>query len=97
MLRNEDGGGRYFLAVDLATIHVLHGVLRLVGVRELDVGEPAVQVRVASVRRNLNRLDRSVDRKYFCQVLPSYIASQASDMDSDRFWRWRPFTSPASR
>lgn len=82
--RNQDRGRRYLLPVDLAPVHVFHGVLGLVGGRELHVSVPPPVVRMHVVFGELHVLYDAVRAEYLHDVLAVHGAGQPADMDLRR-------------
>lgn len=71
-LRQQHRSRSYLLSIDLSPVHVLHGVLRLVGSRELDVSEAAPQMGVQTVCGKLHVLYLTIVREYLRDVVFGY-------------------------
>lgn len=70
------------MTVDLPAVHVLHGVLSLVGVGEFDVAETAAVLRVEAVGGELYVLDLSVAAEDLDDMVLGDVACETTDMDA---------------
>jgi hypothetical protein len=74
------------MSINLTTVHVLHCVFCIVGVREFHVAEAATVLRVESIGGKFDVLDFSIAAEDLDNVLLGDIACKATDMDARRTW-----------
>lgn len=79
--RNQNGSGCDFLPVDLAPIHVFHGVFRLVGRGEFHVAVHPSQVRVDVVLGEFHVFYCTVGAEDFEDVVLVDGSCEAADVD----------------
>lgn len=83
------------MSINLTSVHVLHCVLSVVRIVELDVAESASILRMETICWELNGLDFSVAGEDFDNMFLGHVASQATDVDASWTWCRGLFTSTA--
>lgn len=91
----EDGRDGDLLPVDLTSVHVLEGLLCLLGGLELHIGVALRQVWVHPVHGHLNVLDFPVGGKDLLDVLLDNVPGQSAQRQFGGFWSGAP-PSPLS-
>lgn len=82
----ENWRGCHLSSIDLTAVHVLHCVLGVIRIVELDVAESTPVVRMETVCWELDGLNFSVARKDFDDMILRDVAGQATDVDAS--WTW---------
>lgn len=66
----------------ITSVHVFHGILCLVGVGELDIGEALADCGVLALRGQLHHLHHTVSAEDLHDVLLADVAREAADVDT---------------
>lgn len=95
--RQQDRGCSHFLPVNLASVHVSHGLFGVSRVLKLYVGEAPRQVAVRAVGGQLDTLHGPVAAKDLQQVVACHVARQPAHVDlAGTRGRGRPLTPAAA-